>query len=83
MMCLYDKPCSLWHYKHKIYDKKRKLQEIIDEHLVEEEGGASAAAAELLEAEEMLAAQLAANSLLPVAVRVQQAKEDFNKLHND
>ena len=49
MMCLYDKPCSLWHYKHKIYDKKRKLQEIIDEHLVEEEGGASAAAAELLE----------------------------------
>ena len=83
MMCLYDKPCSLWHYKNKILDKKRKLQEIIDEHLVEEEGGASAAAAELLEAEEMLAAQLAANSLLPVAVRVQQAKEDFNKLHND
>lgn len=80
MKNIYDNPYSLCCLKNKVSNKKRKVAAL---HVDEEanEGASAAAAAELLAAETLLATQVDANSHLPIATRVQRAKDDFNNLY--
>ena len=77
---IYDNPYSLCCLKNKVSNKKRKVAAL---HVDEEanEGASAAAAAELLAAETLPATQVDANSHLPIATRVQRAKDDFNNLY--